>query len=354
MLKILYSLLFVFSIFADQSRRDILKLNVSDNFEELEGKQTEDWNNVREKDIEQLDIYKNIYEKNISFLNQKNQEYRIPKIIHFIWLGPKPFPITSIKNVRSWLANHPDWKFMFWTDRKRPAPCNDMEVINIKKFEFKKLKNEYDISDNWAQKSDILRFEILFQYGGIYVDHDANSVKKFDDLCKNFDFFAGLETPHEEINDYTITLGIGLIGSMPKHPFVDKTMDKIINLIEQIEKKYPNSDPYHIANKTLRGTYSAATYAVLENINTDENLNIILPASYFYGRKGLPSFYSQHYYSASWREYLYTPDFEKDMKLNLRKIKMQINKQLFMEFVLFVTFICGIVMIKKGCKMEEE
>src|SRR4029078_2446346 len=96
--------------------------------------------------------------------------YKIPPTVHFIWLGPKHFPPESVDNVRMWIAKNPGWKVKFWTDRKREAPCQGMEIAYVADFAFHCLEKCYRDSENWGEKSDILRYEILFQEGGVYVD----------------------------------------------------------------------------------------------------------------------------------------------------------------------------------------
>ena len=70
---------------------------------------------------------------------------------------------------------------------------NDYEIIewsdNNINFE---LKNKflYENTTNLGGKSDILRFEVLSKFGGIYMDYDFLQIKKFDDLL-DYDFFAG-------------------------------------------------------------------------------------------------------------------------------------------------------------------
>ena len=42
-----------------------------------------------------------------------------------------------------------------------------------------------DTSTNWAMKSDILRLEILYKYGGIYVDIDSVALRSFGNLTSH-------------------------------------------------------------------------------------------------------------------------------------------------------------------------
>lgn len=92
----------------------------------------------------------------------------IPKVIHQIWLGPLAPPNAAME---SWVTNHPDWEYKLWTEKNLPA-----------------LKNQaaFDKSDNYPQKADILRYEILFQFGGVYFDADVHCIKPIDVLYEQW------------------------------------------------------------------------------------------------------------------------------------------------------------------------
>ena len=173
------------------------KISRSD-FETLMGCGLPAWRYVQTaEDFENLQFFKVAYEKNIPFLGIKSAMLRVPKVIHFIWIGPKPFPRESIENVRTWIAKHPGWTIKFWTDRDRPLPHKDMELVRIQDFHFSQLFECYNKSDNYAEKSDLLRYEILYQEGGIYVDHDVKCLQSFEPLSRAFDFYCGMEMPYQ-------------------------------------------------------------------------------------------------------------------------------------------------------------
>jgi mannosyltransferase OCH1-like enzyme len=86
----------------------------------------------------------------------------IPRIIHQIWLGPLTPPSKALD---SWKKKHPNWEYRLWTEDNLPN-----------------LKNQhaFDVSDNYPQKADILRYELLEQFGGVYVDADVHCIKPVD------------------------------------------------------------------------------------------------------------------------------------------------------------------------------
>lgn len=288
-------LVFVSSLYADQNGSD---------FDTLMGKETSHWNFVaKADDLQTLELAKGLYNKNREKQFTQQGHYKIPPVIHFIWLGPRPFPPESVDNVRTWIAKNPGWKVKFWTDRERSPPCEGMETVKVEDFSFLKLGACYEQSQNWGEKSDLLRYEILYQEGGVYVDHDANCLKPFNGMHRGYDFFCCLETPHRAFVGRNVTCGNGVIGSRRSHPTVAKVIDIIAERWEPLAEKFRGNDPYSRIEIVMQRTYIALTNAIAETIDRDGNNDIILPAAYFFSKPGIPSLYSQHFYAGAWDEF---------------------------------------------------
>ena len=152
-------------------------------------------------------MVKDFYDKYIIESPIFSEYPRIPKIIHQIWLG-SPFPEKYRKLQESWLKNHPDWKYILWTDK------------DIKEFG---LENEamYERASNYGEKSDIARYEILYRIGGLYVDTDFECLKPFDIFHHCCDFYAGLCTGKN------VTFINALIGCFPGHPIMRECVKKL-------------------------------------------------------------------------------------------------------------------------------
>mgnify|MGYP001400234872 CR=1 FL=1 len=145
-------------------------------------------------------LMRDLYEKN--YIQNTDTTERIPKIIHQIWLGEKPIPKAYLKYMASWKAFHPTWEYKLWTDKD----VNDIEIVR---------RDIFDHANNAGMKSDILRYEILRQIGGLYVDTDFECFKPFDDLL-HLAFFTGIGY------DVKLQLYIGLLGSVPQHCIMNK------------------------------------------------------------------------------------------------------------------------------------
>ena len=100
--------------------------------------------------------WKWIVEQYDAYLKETNHVEIVPKIIHQIWIGSR-VPKKYDKWRQSWLKYNPEFEYNLWDEKK----ILDIGLINEKKF----LE-----SKNVGIKSDIARYELLYRFGGIYVD----------------------------------------------------------------------------------------------------------------------------------------------------------------------------------------
>ena len=97
----------------------------------------------------------------------------IPKIIHQIHMGDNPLPEQELYWQKTWIDKNPDWSHILWDDAKIKG---DLKITHPQVFEN---------CESFSEKSDILRFEILYQFGGLYVDTDFECLKNIDPLFMN-------------------------------------------------------------------------------------------------------------------------------------------------------------------------
>lgn len=313
-------------------------------FETLMGSQDPAWQYVQTpEDFENLNFFKTVYEKNIPFLEMKSTMFRVPKVIHFIWIGPKAFPRESIENVRSWIAKHPDWTFKFWTDRDRPLPHKQMQMARIQDLQFIKLLDCYKKSDNYGEKSDILRYEILYQEGGIYVDHDVKCIQSFEPLNKGFDFFCGMELPYKTCLSSSVLPTNNVIGSRPGHSILKRCMDWLSDNWDRIDNEYPGKDRDSVINRVAHRTFLVLGETFKLLANKEGNRDIALPTVYFNAKEDKQALFSRHLYNGTWFEN--ESEFEKIVRERLVKITKKTNKILLFFAVFSLLNILGFTLL---------
>ncbi len=219
-----------------------------------------------------------------------NREYqtepRIPKIIHQIWIG-SPLPEKYLPLIDSWKKHHPDWTYILWDDAM-------IEALNLEN------KEQYALSNNWGQKADIARYEILYRFGGMYVDIDFECLKPFDQFHHCYDYYTGV--------GYSGRFAVfnGLIGSVPGHPILRACIDTL-----DITTYYEGTSDHNILFTT--GPFHQARCFVAHAL--EGGRVVAFPVNYFYpwpfSKKDdarpveewyHPETYAIHYWHASWRE----------------------------------------------------
>jgi mannosyltransferase OCH1-like enzyme len=192
-----------------------------------------------------------IIKKYDEFNRQNNSLEKVPKIIHQIWIGssvPKKYDAWR----KSWLKYNPDFKYILWDEKAI------LKLGLINERQFLQAKNP-------GVKSDIARYEILFRFGGIYVDTDFEALKPIDSKLLSMSFIAG------QVFSYSPSIANGLMISIPNFILLKK-------LIENLSVYRENMSPMEILN------YSGPQYMTKIIFNNREALNdiVIFPSQYFY------------------------------------------------------------------------
>jgi Mannosyltransferase OCH1 and related enzymes len=228
-------------------------------------------------------MFKQMYE-NHSFKKLTPEPHnRIPNIIHIMWLGGK-LPAEFERYVQSWYTYHPSWTILFWTDNplnydrgiERYMSFDDLEkrlktvrggermVIDARKVSYEN-KRFYDAARNYGEKSDILKWEIVYRFGGTYVDTDFECLHSLDVFHHTYDFYTGIQP----LDTHMVQLGAALYGAVPHHPILKACVENIKNN-QHIQQIVVKTGPIHF------------TKMFLEVAGKTGMRDVALPVSYFY------------------------------------------------------------------------
>ena len=105
--------------------------------------------------------------------NDQRLHPTIPKIIHHIWLGPRPIPDQW---AASWQAVNPGWEQLIW----RESDLEDLPMDGIPSEVAGQYQRKLD-DGCWHGAADIARLVILYQHGGFYVDIDSEPLRPLDE-----------------------------------------------------------------------------------------------------------------------------------------------------------------------------
>jgi mannosyltransferase OCH1-like enzyme len=119
----------------------------------------------------------------------------IPKVIHYVWLGGKQKHKNFEEVIASWNVHASAFELQEWTEE-------DAKEFDLPEYYYRCLKER-----KWAFASDVLRFHILFKYGGIYLDVDEVLLKNIEtsELLDNQFFLSS----YHEVDNY---FGFGFVG----------------------------------------------------------------------------------------------------------------------------------------------
>ena len=107
----------------------------------------------------------------------------IPKIIHYCWFGHGLMPKSQKDCIRGWKRLMPDYTFMRW----------DESTFPLDKYPLAKFACE---AKRYALASDVCRYNVLAEYGGIYLDTDVELFQSLDKFLDS-NFFSAIELYNE-------------------------------------------------------------------------------------------------------------------------------------------------------------
>jgi mannosyltransferase OCH1-like enzyme len=93
----------------------------------------------------------------------------IPKKMFHIWVGPRPPPL---KWMNTWPEKHPSWEYIVFSDRD----------LKNKTFYNQHLIDEYYKKEKFNGVADLIRYELLYEFGGFIPPSDAICLENTEEL----------------------------------------------------------------------------------------------------------------------------------------------------------------------------
>lgn len=169
-------------------------------------------------------------------IEKKPLTRRIPHIIHQSWKTTEVKPFQR-QWQKTWLDNHPTWKYMFWTDD------DNRELIADK---FRQFLSIYDNLPSSIERADCARYFYMLQYGGVYIDLDFESLKPTEPLLENVPVALAYMTQNTAD---PLSIPNAFVASVPGHNFWWYVVKHILRNYEsgQVDR----GDPFRISGPIM-------------------------------------------------------------------------------------------------------
>lgn len=206
----------------------------------------------------------------------------IPKIIHYCWFGRNPLPELALKCIESWKKFLPDYEIKEWNE----------DNYNVHKIPY--ISEAYN-AKKYAFVSDYARFDILYEYGGIYFDTDVEVIKDLSPIIE-YGAFAGVERAGE------LNAGLGIAS-----PAAMEIFKEVLN--SYADEHFINSDgSFNLKTVVTRVSDIFYKYGFVKENKIQDVAGVrVYPTEYFCPKnyktgvlKISENSYTIHHYDGSW------------------------------------------------------
>lgn len=128
---------------------------------------------------------------------------RIPKIIHYVWMGKAPKTAFMQQCMDSWKKYLPDYKIVEWNE----------ETFDIHSVPY--TEQAYGCK-KWAFVSDYVRLYALYTQGGVYMDTDVEVLQPLDRFLSH-PAFSGFESQTD--------IPTGIMAAEKGNPWIKDLLD---------------------------------------------------------------------------------------------------------------------------------
>lgn len=146
-------------------------------------------------------------------------------MIHRIWVGgPEPEWLRSYAS--TWRVHHPDREVVQWDD------SNVSDLFPLHNQDIYDRAPEIAPNNVGQLRADVLRYEILWRFGGWYVDADFRCLQPLTPHVEGVDCFATFEKQD-------VWVANGLMGSTPEHAFIGRLIEGLADSVS----RHPGARP---------------------------------------------------------------------------------------------------------------
>jgi hypothetical protein len=200
----------------------------------------------------------------------------VPKNVHQIWFGdPTRVNRTKINFWRQFCEKF-GYTYKLWTEQ------DDEELRSFMLPQNFELMLEMRARRDWWAASDIVRYELMKHFGGVYIDCDFLPPSKNNEIIdlQSVVNFHGLTLMTERYGrnigtNAALFAANGFIVSCPSHPVINSVVEQIYENTKYWGEKCGNPDSHHctgafLLNKVLNGCFNIVPHTFLQSYCMDD------------------------------------------------------------------------------------
>lgn len=148
-----------------------------------------------------------------------DKNLQIPHIIHQTWSNESVPQITA-PLIKTFISLNPEWTYFFWTDQTARAFIKD-------KFDY--FLPTWDSYKDYMNRADAIRYFVLYEYGGVYVDIDFECLRPLKNVTLKYPAIFPVEPfEHSAFRmDQPYLINNAIMLSRPKHPFLKQLINRL-------------------------------------------------------------------------------------------------------------------------------
>lgn len=206
----------------------------------------------------------------------------IPKRIHYFWFGKKEIPEKNLAWMESWKKYCPEYDIVRWDESNYDYAKNEY------------MRTMYN-KGKYAFVSDYARLDVIYEYGGIYLDTDVELIDRIDKFTYNTAFCAMASSMGGP------TLGVGF-GGCPHFGLFKEWLDCYDSLdCSVVSNSSASSGAYRLPVLQRYGYQSSNVLNEVKNM-TIYPTDVMCPQNH----NGLPIAFSEntvsiHHFDATWQ-----------------------------------------------------
>lgn len=205
----------------------------------------------------------------------------IPKIIHQIWFN-MPLPVRYEQFRQTWLKHHPKWEYRLWTSANLPGMTN---------------RHIFDQLKNYAARADLLRYELLYQFGGWYADFDTQCFQPVDPVLEGKE----LALVYENHPPRTDLIANCFMGAAPRHAYTEALLRELP--LSAFRQDWP------VVGATGPGfiTRVAKHMGIVPDLPHEKFIPFLWDEKHR-AEESFPGAYAAHYWDMGWRDHTSQPN----------------------------------------------